>query len=248
MAKRKKTSKKKTTTRKASGGPLSSKLNKLWKKAKPRTIGAPVPDGPYSARIETAIIEESRASKRPQVNWGLKIVEGDFAGRTVKKFSGLESEDNLDFLQGDLETLELAIPDALGDLGETLEQAPDILLEINVRTRDEFTNIDFIELLEDTGEYEDAAEGDAEEEEETEDAEAEEGTLEALTEDDDDADFEEFSKEIDERCVEAELDPDEFESWKDAEMAVREAEEEEEEPAPKKRKSSKKKSKKKKKK
>jgi len=184
MAKKKKKSKK-TSRKKTSGktrkGDLTSTLSKLqknWKKTKPRQAGVPVPDGQYPARIESVVIEESKSSKRMQVNWGLKIVEGDYENREVHKFSGLETEDNLAFLQGDLETLELAIPDSINDLGEVLTEAAGLLLEINVRTSNEFTNIDFIELLEDEGEE---AEEEEEEEEEEESEEEEEEEEEELT-------------------------------------------------------------------
>ncbi len=171
-----------------------SSMQKGWKKAKPRHIGAPVPDDSYPARIESAVIEESKSSGRLQVHWALDIADGDYAGRKVHKFSGMESEDNLSFLQGDIEILELAIPEDIGDLGETLEEALGILLEINVRTRDEFTNIDFIELLEDEEESdededEDEEDEDEEEDDEDEDEEDEDEDEEDEEEEDEDEEF-----------------------------------------------------------
>ncbi|KKL56688.1 hypothetical protein LCGC14_2242910 [marine sediment metagenome] len=130
--KKKKTKKSKSKHSKKDVASTLTGLQKGWKKASPRKVGAPVPDGSYPARIESAIIEESKASGRMQVNWGITVVEGDYEGRTIHKFSGLETEDNLSFLQGDIETLELPIPDKISDLGEVLEDTVDLLLEINV--------------------------------------------------------------------------------------------------------------------
>lgn len=177
-----------TATLKAAG--------KLWKKAKPRKVGAPVPDDLYSARIESAVMEESKASGRAQVHWCLEIVDGDYQGRKLHTFSGLESEDNLAFLKGDIETLELAIPDSIDDIGEALEESVGLLLEINVRTRDEFTNVDFIELLEDDGE-------EAEEEEEEEDDEDEEEEDDEDEDEDEEEDDEEEEEDEDEELTKA---------------------------------------------
>ena len=182
-------SKKKKKSRKSDVAGMLASLQKDWKKSEPRKIGAPVPDDSYPARILSAVIEESKASGRLQVKWELEIADGDYEGRKVLKFSGLETKDNLSFLQGDIETLELAIPERISDLGEVLEEAAGLLVEINVRTRDEFTNIDFVELLEDEEgekeeeeeEDEDKEEADDEKEEEEEEEDEEEDESEELT-------------------------------------------------------------------
>ncbi|KKK73274.1 hypothetical protein LCGC14_2895480, partial [marine sediment metagenome] len=183
---------KKESKKKSSKKNLASTLKNIqkgWKKTQPRKVGAPVPDDSYSARIESAVIEESKSSGRLQVHWELEITDGDYKGRKIHKFSGLETDDNLAFLQGDLETLELPIPEKIDDLGEVLEDAKGLLLEINVRTKEEFTNIDFIELLEDD-------EGEEEEEEEEEDDEEDDEASE--DEDEDEAENEDEDEEEEE--------------------------------------------------
>ncbi len=66
--------------------------------------------------------------------------------------------------------------------------------------------------------------GEDEGENEGEDAETN-GTeeLAELTKKDDNEDFEEYSGEITERCEEEHIDPDDFDTWKEAELAVRKA-------------------------
>ncbi len=200
MAKKKKSKKKAKGKTKSKGGKKNTastlkSLQKNWKKTEPRKVGAPVPDNGYSARINTAVIEESKASGRLQVNWGLEVTDGDYAGRKLFKFSGLESEDNLAFLQGDLETLELPIPENIADLGEVLEDAAGLAVEVNVRTKEEFTNVDFIELLEDEDSDEDEDEDEDEEEEEDDTDEDEESDDEDDDEDEDEDDDEEDEEE-----------------------------------------------------
>ncbi len=213
-ADKKKTKKTKSKKRRKNLASTLSGLQKGWKKTSPRKVGAPVPDGSYSARIDSAVVEEAKSSGRMQVNWALTVAEGDYEGRSIHRFSGLESDDNLAFLQGDIETLEIAIPEDINDLGEALEDAVGLLLEINVRTKDEFTNVDFIELLEDT-------EGEEEEEEEEEDEEAEDE--EDTEEEEEEEEEEELTKaavrKMDREELETaiedydlEVDPDEYKS------------------------------------
>lgn len=160
---KKKKSKKKSSTKGESN--LMSKLKSMqtgWKKGKPRKSGFPIPDDDYAAEIMSAVIEEARSSGRLQIHYVLKATEGDYEGKEFAKYAGLETDDNLEFAMGDLETLELEIPADIKDLGPVLEEAVGLAVDVTVRTSDSFTNVDFNELLE---------EGDDEDEEEDEDEE-----------------------------------------------------------------------------
>jgi len=140
-----------------------------WNSAESRRFGAALPDGVYEGTIEAVVIEESR-NGRLQCRWDLLVTAGELEGRQIRKFNGLESADNMAWFKGDLETLGLEIPDDLADLGETLEEAQDMALKFQVRSKDEFTNVDFIEPLEAS----EAADDDEEEEEEVEEVDEEE--------------------------------------------------------------------------
>jgi hypothetical protein len=152
-------------------------LQKLWKKTQPKKFGKQAPDGDYEVKIVSAVIEEAKSeSKRLQVLWTLEIIEGDLAGRKITHRSGLEgSEDALAYFQGELETLELEIPDSLEDVGEVLQEAIGLELEITLATRNEFQNCSFNELLEESEESEeDEEEGEEEDDEEEDEGEDEE--------------------------------------------------------------------------
>lgn len=135
---------------------LASRLADMqadWAKGEPRTVGAPIPDDNYPMRIASAVVEEAKSSGRLQVNWGLVVIEGDYASeeRVLHKYSGMTTPENLDFLQGDIQTLELDIPPDLSDIGDTLGDAIDLEVEVNVNTRQGFTNYNFVELLQASG-------------------------------------------------------------------------------------------------
>lgn len=142
---------------------LKSRLEALqssWEESEPTRAGAAVPDDNYVCRIESAILEEAKSSGRMQVHYDSVILEGDFTDRHVHKYDGLDTPENLPYVQGTLEALELEIPENLGDIGEVLEEAAGLVVAVTVNTRDEFTNIYFNELVEgyEAGEEEKATE------------------------------------------------------------------------------------------
>ncbi|KKL89709.1 hypothetical protein LCGC14_1911940, partial [marine sediment metagenome] len=176
--------KKKASSRPSGKSNLMDKLKALkasWKGASPRQSGSPVPDDDYGMEMVSAIISESKSSGRLQVVFTLKVLEGDYEGKEIKKYAGMDTPDNLDYLQGDLQALELEIPDDIDDLGPVLEEAAGLQVDVTVRTNDSFVNLDFNELLTESAEGEEAAEeetnaeeAEEEAEEEPEEAEAEE--------------------------------------------------------------------------
>lgn len=120
-----------------------------WNNSEARTFGAPLPDGIYEGIIEASVIETSRPPRnRLQVRWDLLVTSGECEGRQIRKYNGLETADNMAWFKGDLETLGLEIPSDIADLGNTLESAQGMKIRFQVRSKDEFTNIDFIEPLE----------------------------------------------------------------------------------------------------
>jgi len=152
-----------------------SALNKSWKKAEPRHAGAPLPPGDYIFRIDGATIEESKAGNL-QVKWALTVVDGDLEGKKVNRWSGIETEDGLSFLQGDLELLEVNIPDSVDDLGDSLEETQGLCVQGAAVKNDEYINIYFRDLVESVEETdkEDKKNKDKNKEEKAEEEEEEE--------------------------------------------------------------------------
>ena len=155
---------------------LSSKLKALqksWKRATPKQGGVGVPDGTYDIRIESAILEEAKSTGRLQIHWILTVLTEEYANKALHKYDGCDRAEDLDWVQGTLETLELEIPDNIANIGPTLEEAQGLLAEITVQTRDEFTNILCQDLLADQDEEEEEEEEGEEEAEEEEEEEEE---------------------------------------------------------------------------
>lgn len=140
-------------------------LQKLWKNTEPKRIGAPLPPDDYVARIESAVVGESKKG-RLQIDWTLCIVGDDYDGKKVHRYTGLETEENLAFLQGDLETLNLQIPDDIDDLGESLEEANGLLVAITVAKNDEFLNIYFNDVVEENEDGDDSSGEDSDDDDE----------------------------------------------------------------------------------
>ena len=129
---------------------VQSKLKKLkgaWKKSQAKSGNSPVPDGTYQCRIDEAVLSESKNTQRLQVGWTLKILADDQEGRMLWKYDGIETEEAMGWFKGALETLELEVPDGEEDIPDVLEAAQGLGVEVTVRTKDEFQNVYFNELI-----------------------------------------------------------------------------------------------------
>jgi len=124
-------------------------LKKKWKTATPRTGGG-LPDGEYEGVIKTAVIGISKSeAQRLQCVWTLEVTAPEgFEGRKQNKIAGLETEDNLCWFQGDLAVLGVDPPEDENDIAEAVGQTEGLPIAFKVRSKDEFTNVDFIGLLE----------------------------------------------------------------------------------------------------
>jgi len=124
-------------------------LKKAWKAAAPRTGGG-LPDGEYEGVIRTATVGLSKSdAKRLQCMWSIEATgpEG-FEGRKQIKIAGLETEDNLAWFKGDLAVLGVDAPDDVDEIPDVVGQTEGLPIAFRVRTKQEFTNVDFIGLLE----------------------------------------------------------------------------------------------------
>lgn len=143
-------------------------LQGKWKAAKPKTGFQELPAGQYEGKIESAVVGVSQKSNRLQVIWKLSVTSGDCKGRTALRFSGIETEENFEWLKGDLVTLDIAEEelediDAL-NLPNILERVVGLPIIFKVRHKDEYTNYDFVDVLGEATEAEEAPEDEKAEE------------------------------------------------------------------------------------
>ena len=133
------------------------KLNGAWESAKQTANDMPsfaeVPDGRYVCKLTGAEIGES-AGGRLQVGWVWKIVDNDseYRGQDLRDYDGLETEENLVWLQKKLERLNYEVDDLnIEELPELLKElvSQGITARIRAKTKGEFQNLLIDRVLED---------------------------------------------------------------------------------------------------
>lgn len=130
-----------------------SRLKGKWAEAKgkERTFSkSEVPDGIYLARIVEAEIGDSQSSGRLQCAWKFEITEGEYEGEVLRKYDGLETEDNFFYFQNSLQRLGFDLPDDPKEISKILAHIVTVKpsIKIKVKTNGEFTNIYINKLME----------------------------------------------------------------------------------------------------
>lgn len=75
-------------------------LQVLDQEHKPETVEwqDKVPEGTYQARLDTARVERSRIKQRLQTFFSWEVMTGNYSGRTIPDWMGMETSQNLDWL------------------------------------------------------------------------------------------------------------------------------------------------------
>jgi hypothetical protein len=137
-------------------------------------------DGRYIVKLTNAEVAESQSSDRLQVVWTWTFQEGDYEGKDVRDFDGLETESNLMWLARKFARLGYDAPDDLAEelsdmLGDLVEDQ--IVARVRLKTKGDFQNLYVDKVISVTPAGDDTDEGPAEttepEEEETEPEETE---------------------------------------------------------------------------
>ena len=156
-----------------------SSLSKMWKKVQPiQPSFSNVPEGEYVAELKEMKLEESKKG-RVQVTSTYEIADGEYEGKTVKRFDGLDTETNLGYFKGYCEIIGYDIPEDIELLQEGMDEFvannPD-LFNITIKIKDQYSNV----YVNGVSEFVKGGEESEEEEatEEVEEAEAEEETTE----------------------------------------------------------------------
>ena len=128
-----------------------AKMQKMWKGAEARRGYAPIPDGQYQAKLESAVIGNAKTSGRLQCTYVFCVLTPEeFEGKKVYKRDGLDSTENLEWFKGTLETLG-ASPEDIEDMPNVPNVLNDLVgtvAEITVQTKDEFQNVYINEVVE----------------------------------------------------------------------------------------------------
>lgn len=105
----------------------------------------PLSDGNYTGKLTGASVEMSQ-NGRVQIVWSLKVTEGKNAGKTVKKFDGVDNEISIGYAKGLMTLLGVSIPSSLAKLPSSFESfftdnPNGVDIEFTVKTKDEFVNV-----------------------------------------------------------------------------------------------------------
>jgi len=129
-----------------------SKIDKSWGEAASGDKGSAskgvfdtVPDGPYSVVIDKAEFKNSKAGN-PYLNLVLVVQSGPHEGRWLFKRCMLSTSQNMTFLKKDLAVCGVKVPERISELN--LESLLDRKLKVTKKTKDDFENIYFDNLIE----------------------------------------------------------------------------------------------------
>jgi len=135
------------------------RLSGSWDQARERAKTTPgfssdIPDGRYRATLTGAEIGESQSSSRLQVAWEYCVTEGESAGKFVRDYDGLETEENMVWLFRKLATLGYDV-DAL-ELSELDQVLKDVIgrkvvLQLRLKTKGDYQNVYIDKLLDESG-------------------------------------------------------------------------------------------------
>lgn len=218
---------------------------KKWEEAKERAKQsnfATYDDGKYTAQLVDISVGRSKASNRLQVVSKFKFTEGEYKGKNVSKFNGIDDKDGkgVEFLLRDLKSL--GFPDVdLEDVEEEVfsklnKKKPVVNIQLKTKEGSEYQNLFILgveeaeekeeEEDEDNDQEADESEDDSKKTEESDDDDDEEGEEEAESEDSEDDEDEEEEEEEKKPATkskpEAEDEDDEEDEDEDAEEEAEE--------------------------
>lgn len=135
-------------SKKASFEAFKKKSNKMFNAAKERAeaegsglVG--LEDGHYIARLSFAEISKSQSSGRMQIKFSWLVVDGEAKGDSHNEYQGINSEDNITYLNKRLMRLGYDAVGSFEELEETItelnEDKPGVRLQVS--TRGDFTNV-----------------------------------------------------------------------------------------------------------
>lgn len=118
---------------------FSQELNQAWLECIAPENGAFValPNGKYVAQIKAVRVDEetTRQDKTlpPCIRYDLTITQGEFSGSKHQKQDFINGSRSLGFIKGDMKKLGCSIPNKLDDIGDALQMAVGLEVEIEIR-------------------------------------------------------------------------------------------------------------------
>lgn len=118
-------------------------LDNTWKDTAPAKGGSNIPDDDYVAKISKMIINKSKKG-RLQVVTTFTIFDGNYTGKEIMRFDGLDNEQSMSFFKAMCETIGLEYPESLVQLPDAIKAFTDSfdgLINITMKTKGDYQNL-----------------------------------------------------------------------------------------------------------
>ena len=99
-----------------------------------------LPDGPYQARITDVTLGYSKKENKQMVI-SLEIVSGEQKGKSTKVFYGMSGKEKYEWVKALFNTLGIPIPVVVTDIAKIVGNMKDLLVAVQVKTKDQYTNV-----------------------------------------------------------------------------------------------------------
>lgn len=120
-----------------------AQLDGTWKDTQAAKGGANIPDGDYVSKLTSMLINKSK-NQRLQVASTFTIFDGNYAGKEIMRFDGLNNEQSISFFKAYAETIGLELPESMTDLPAAIDafmDSFDSLVNITMKTKGEYQNL-----------------------------------------------------------------------------------------------------------
>lgn len=114
-------------------------LDEEYVKAPIEERGGNVPDGQYVAKVDSAILKESKQGNR-MLAWDLVIHEGPYKGRHLFRNNMLETAENLKWLKNDLHSIGIELV-SIKLLPSRLSDIVGLVLKVTAKAKGENQNV-----------------------------------------------------------------------------------------------------------
>ena len=106
----------------------------------------PIPDGTYQVEVHRVELTKSKTSGHPMLKWTLRILAPRHQGRLLWHNTVIVSGKNIWWIKKDLQTCGLVLA-RLSELPRRLDELLDIKLEVTKRTKGDYENVYFNNMI-----------------------------------------------------------------------------------------------------
>lgn len=118
-------------------------LDGVWKETTANKGGANVADGDYVTKLSSMAINKSKKG-RLQVVSIFTVADGNYMGKELYRFDGLDNETSISFFKAMCETIGLEYPESMVQLPDAIKAFTDSfdgMINITMKTKNDYQNL-----------------------------------------------------------------------------------------------------------